>query len=141
MDTRIKQSLISGILATIVMTVIMLIAPMMGMPEMNPASMLAEVMAVPLIVGWIMHFIVGIIFAAFYVYIFHPKINIQSAVGKGALYGIIIFIFAQVVMGAMGALVGGMPQPQGSMALIITGSIIGHVVFGLVVALLVKKID
>lgn len=141
MKTRIKQSLISGIVATFVMTVIMLIAPMMGMPKMNPAVMLSEIMGVPLIVGWILHFMVGVIFAAGYVYLFHPKVNIQHSVGKGALYGFIIFIFAQVMMAAMGALVGGMPQPQGPMVLVIMGSLLGHIVFGIVVALLVKKID
>jgi hypothetical protein len=38
----------------------------------------------------------------------------------------------------MGAMLGNMPKPEGSMMLMMLGSIMGHVVFGIVVALFVK---
>jgi hypothetical protein len=39
----------------------------------------------------------------------------------------------------MGTIMGSMPLMAGSMILIMEGSIIGHIVFGIVVALLVKE--
>jgi hypothetical protein len=137
MSIKLKQSLISGITGTAVMTAIMFIAPMLGMPEMNPAAMLAGMMGVPVTIGWLMHFMIGVIFAASYVYLFHPKVNIKSKALKGAVFGFAVFIFAQIEMAVMGAMMGGMPQPEGSMLLMAIGSIMGHVIFGIVVALLV----
>lgn len=139
MNTKIKQSLISGIIGTVVMTAIMFIAPMMGMPKMNPAAMLSGMMGTSIVIGWLMHFMIGVIFAAFYVYLFHPKVNIKSKILKGAVFGIAVFIFAQVAMAIMGAMMGGMPKPEGSMLLMAIGSIMGHVVFGIVVALFTKE--
>ncbi|MBG0780957.1 MAG: hypothetical protein H0S84_01675 [Bacteroidales bacterium] len=46
------------------MTLIMMVGPMMGMPKMNPATMLSMMMGFPLIVGWIMHFMIGLILCA-----------------------------------------------------------------------------
>jgi hypothetical protein len=41
-------------------------------------------------------------------------------------------------MGIMGAVLGGMPPMEGSMMLIAIGSIVGHIIFGIVVAVIVK---
>ena len=139
MNTKLKQSMISGIAGTSVMTAIMFVAPMMGIPKMNSAAMLAGMMGVPVIVGWMMHFMIGVVFAASYVYIFHPKVNIGSKALKGAIFGFAVFVFAQITMAVMGAMMGGMPKPEGSMILMMIGSIMGHVVFGIVVSLLVKE--
>jgi len=134
-NTKLKQSMISGIAGTSVMTAIMFVAPMMGIPKMNSADMLAGMMGVPVIVGWMMHFMIGVVFAASYVYIFHPKVNIGSKALKGAIFGFAVFVFAQITM----AMMGGMPKPEGSMMLMMIGSIMGHVVFGIAVSLLVKE--
>lgn len=139
MSTKLQSSIIGGIVATIAMTIVIFVAPMMGMPKMNPPKMLAVTMGMPVAVGWIMHFIIGIIFALGYGYLFLPKAQkIGSKIAKGAIYGVIIFIVAQIMMQIMGAMFPSMPSPQGSMVLIIIGSLIGHVVFGIVVALFFK---
>lgn len=59
---------------------------------------------------------IGIIFAAAYVYLFNPKVHIQSKLAGGLLYGLAVFVFAQVMM---------------------IESLIGHLVYGIVVALIV----
>lgn len=64
MDTRVKKSILAGIVATAVMTVIMFMAPLMGMPKMNPPRMFSGMIGLPIFMGWIMHFAVGIIFAS-----------------------------------------------------------------------------
>ena len=139
MNTKITQSLVSGIAATIVMTIVMMIAPMMGMPKMNPPAMLSGMMGMPIAVGWIMHFMIGIVFAAAYIFLFKPKVKIASKILKGIVFGIVIFIFAQIAMAIMGAMAGGMPEPEGSMIPIIIGGVMGHVIFGIVVALMAKE--
>jgi len=141
MQNKIQQAVIGGFLATIVMTVMMVIAGAVGMPKMSPPAMLSSMMGFPLTLGWVMHFMIGILFAAGYVFFFnHWLQKIQSRVLKGAIFGIAVFAIAQIAMpilkAAFGA--GNMPEPQGSMALLLMGSIIGHIVYGITVALVVK---
>lgn len=136
MNPKLQNAIIGGIVATIVMTIVMFVAPMMGMPKMNPPKMLAVTIGFPVVVGWIMHFIIGVIFALGYGYLFLPRVKkISSKVAKGAIYGVIIFVFAQIMMLLMGAMFPSMPSPQGSMVMMIIGSVMGHVIFGIVVAL------
>lgn len=53
MANQIKQSVFAGFAGTAVMIMIMFIAPFIGMPKMNPAVMLAEMMSLPMASGWI----------------------------------------------------------------------------------------
>jgi len=53
MKNKIIQSFLGGIVATAVMTMVMFIAPFMGLPKMNPASLLSMMIGVPIIVGWL----------------------------------------------------------------------------------------
>ncbi len=139
MTTKFKQSIIGGIVATAVMTMVMFVAPMMGMPKMNPAAMLSMMMGFPLSIGWIMHFMIGIIFALMYAFLFIPLVKkVNSNMLKGAIFGMAAFVFAQIAMAIMGAMLGGMPPMEGSMMLMMIGSIMGHVIFGIVVAVFVK---
>jgi uncharacterized membrane protein YagU involved in acid resistance len=143
MQTKIQQSVISGIVATIAMTLLIVIGGAMGMPKMSPPLMLASMMRLPILVGWVMHFMIGIIFVAGYVFFFNKWLRkISNRIARGAVYGIIAFIVAQISIPILGAIFGdgGMPQPEGSMALLMIGSVMGHVVFGIVIALFVKPI-
>ena len=136
MKSKIAQSVIAGLVATAVMTGFIFLAPMMGLPKMNPAEMLSGMMGVPLMVGYLMHCMIGIIFAAAYVYLFNPKVRIQSKLLKGSLFGFAVFIFAQVMIFIIGKLMP-MPMAEDNMMLIMLGSLIGHLVYGIVVALIV----
>ena len=136
MKSKIAQSVIAGLVATAVMTGFIFLAPMMGLPKMNPAEMLSGMMGVPLMVGYLMHCMIGIIFAAAYVYLFNPKVRIQSKLLKGSLFGFAVFIFAQVMIFIIGKLMT-MPMAEDNMMLIMLGSLIGHLVYGIVVALIV----
>lgn len=138
MTTKIKQSLIGGIIGTAVMTMIMFIAPMMGMPKMSPPEMLSMMMGFPIAVGWLMHFMIGIIFAMAYAFFFINLIKkVNNNILKGAIFGFAVFIFAQIMMAVMGILMP-MPPMEGSMMLMMVGSIMGHIIFGITVALFVK---
>jgi uncharacterized membrane protein YagU involved in acid resistance len=115
------------------MSIVMFLVPLIGLPERSPANMLAGMTGTPVVVGWIMHFMIGIFFAAVYVYLFAPNVKIGNIYLKGAIYGFLVFIFAQVMMMIMASMMP-MPPSKDSMALVIAGSILSHVIFGIVVA-------
>ena len=140
MITKISQGIIAGILGTAAMTMVMFMAPMMGMPKMNAAEMLSMMTGTPVVTGWIMHFMIGIIFALGYTFIFMDIVKrINNKVLKGSIFGLAVFVFAQIVMAIMGAMMGGMPPMEGSMIHILLGSILGHIIYGIIVALVVKE--
>lgn len=140
MKTKISQAVTGGLVGTAAMTMVMYVAPMMGMPKMSPPAMLSMMMGVPLFAGWIGHFMIGIIFTIMYAFLLYPLLKkVSGRVLKGILFGLAAFIFAQIAMAVMGAMLGNMPAPEGSMVLVLMGSIIGHLVFGIVAALFVVE--
>ncbi|WP_347375047.1 DUF6789 family protein [Aequorivita sp. Q41] len=133
MNINIQKSIIAGIIGTVVMTVVLMAAPMMGMPKMAPPEMLSAMVGVPVFVGWLMHFMIGILFAFAYSYGCIFKSKIKNVWLKGAVFGIIAFVFAQIMMRVMGMMMP-MPSMEGSMMLTAIGSLMGHIIFGIVVA-------
>ena len=58
--TNLKNGILAGFAATVVLSVLMVAKGMMGvMPELDVAAMLAAMIGAPNIVGWIGHFIIG----------------------------------------------------------------------------------
>lgn len=142
MKPGILKSVIGGIIATLAMTAIMFMAPFMGLPEMNAAKMLSDMMHIPLALGWMMHFMIGVIFAITYGQLIIKWLGkINSKVLRGAIFGVVVFVFAQIMMAAMDAVMPApkmsMPDAHVNMALMMVGSIFGHLVYGIVVALIV----
>lgn len=139
MKSKIQQSIIGGIVGTAAMTMIMFVGPMMGMPKMNPAEMLSGMMGFPIFMGWFMHFLIGVVFALGYVFLLKNIFkNINSKILKGTIFGFAVFVFAQLMMVVMGAIMGGMSSPEGNMLLMAIGSIVGHIIFGIVTVLFIK---
>jgi uncharacterized membrane protein YagU involved in acid resistance len=138
MTNKLGRSILAGVIATAVMTGMMFMAPMMGLPKMNIPQILSGMLGVSILIGWMMHFMIGIIFAIVYVYLFNPRVHIHNGAGKGLVYGIVVFVFAQIMMFLMSKM---MPMPASSMetnmVLMMVGSLIGHLVFGLLLGLLV----
>lgn len=133
------KSIVAGIVATIIMSLFMMLSALLGMPKMSPPEMLSGMMETSIVVGWIIHFIIGIVFALMYVYVISNwLVKIGSLALKGVVFGIIVFIIAQVSMALMGMIME-VPQPDGNIILLAIGSLIGHIVFGIAVALIAKK--
>lgn len=105
---------------------------------MSPAVMLSGMMGVSLFIGYLMHLMIGIVFAAAYVYWYNSKAHINNKVVKGTIFGFVVFIFAQVMMFVLGKM-SPMPMVQDSMMLLMLGSLIGHLVYGIVVAAIVPN--
>ncbi len=130
MKTKVNEILKGGIIATIAMTAVMLMAPVMGMPKMPIGNMLAGFMHMPVALGWIAHFVIGIIIAAGYVQFFQSRLP-GNGIVKGLIYGLIPFIIAQMmVMPMMGAGLFSSATPAPMM--MVMGSLIGHFVYGAV---------
>lgn len=121
------RAVVAGIAGTVVMTVVgAWIAPMMGMPPMNPAEMLAGAMGGLLVLGWIAHFMIGTVLALIYAAV-APALPGPPA-ARGALYAIAPFLVAQIVVMPM----MGMPLFSGSVVMAM-GSLVGHLIYGAVV--------
>jgi uncharacterized membrane protein YagU involved in acid resistance len=126
MQINWKQALFAGIIATVVMTAVgMFVAPMMGIPRMNPAEMLAMKMGGVLALGWVAHFMIGSILALIYAAV--ARFIPGAAPLRGALYGIGPFLVAQIVVMPM----MGMPLFSGSVSMAM-GSLLGHLIYGAV---------
>lgn len=136
MTNRFMQAVLAGVVAAAIMSVVEMIAPYMRLPKMNMAEMLSGMLGVSLVLGWIMHFMIGIIFAATYVFWFNPAVKIHSKFWKGLLFGFVVFVFAEIMMWLMGKMLP-MPMMGGNKMLTMLGSLIGHFVYGLVVALII----
>ncbi len=119
----INKSIRGGLIATTAMTIVMLMAPLMGMPNMLIGIMLA-------------HFMIGSFIALGYV------LSVEKLPGnrvlKGMLYSLLPFLIAQsVVMPVMGA--GFFSARTAAPMIMIMGSLIGHLVYGAVLGFAVKS--
>ena len=136
--------ILSGIVATAVMTIMMMIAPYMGLPKMDIAGMLSGMTHTPRIVGWLMHFMIGTIFAFVYTKYFNAWLHkIDSNFLRGITYGFVVFIFAQIMMAIIMKIMPppDMPMPANqNMMLMMLGSLIGHLVFGGTLGLFYDKV-
>lgn len=139
MNNTIKSIAGGGLAATAVMTMMMLVAPMMGMPEMPIGKMLAGFMGIPEALGWMAHFMIGTMLAAGFVLVLRDKLPGNNVV-KGVLFAIIPFLMAQlVVMPMMGAGIFSMNTP--APMLMVMGSLMGHIVYGVVLGTVVAKLQ
>lgn len=128
----------SGLLATAAMTLLMLGAPMMGMPKMPIGEMLADFLHMPVVPGWAMHVMIGLVLAAFYIIFFRDKFSLHPAI-KGMIFSLVPFLISQIaIMPMMG--MGVFTSAAGPMQMkMIMGSLMGHLLYGLVLGLAAEK--
>ncbi len=135
----------AGFAATVLMTALMYMAPLMGMPKMDIATMLGTMfLASPAPAFWlgmIIHLMMGtVLFPAIYHFLFQSVSG--SGSGRGLLFGLLLWATANLmVMPMMGAIhpmvKNGMMLTPGFLMLNLgvmapIGSLIGHLLYGLV---------
>jgi hypothetical protein len=133
------RAMLAGLIATIIMSIVQTMAPMMGLPRMDIAAMVGSMLGGRLVAGWIIHLMMGtILWAAVYAYIVEPRLGGAPWV-RGLTYGFLLAVFVLIIgfplVGAMfssltpkpGFLGMGMAGAMGTM-----GVIVGHLVYGLV---------
>ena len=124
MNINIRKAIMAGVIGNIVMTAVGLwIAPLMGMPPMNPAAMLAGAMGGSMVLGWMGQFMIGITLAVGYA--LFGGVLPGAGWMRGAIFGIAPFLMAQMIVMPM----MGMPFFSGFGAMAV-GSLVGHLVFG-----------
>lgn len=143
---NILAVVISGIVGTIAISMVMALAPNMGLPKMDIVGMLSTMFGKPnRTLGWIMHMMMGVVFALVYAFLW--SLGIGSA---SWLFGLMFGIGHWLVIGVMFALIpmmhagiksGEVEKPglwmtnQGGVMAFV-GGLMGHMVFGVVVTLI-----
>lgn len=118
------RAIIAGVAGTLVMTAVGLwIAPLMGIPRMNPADMLAGAMGGNMVLGWLGHLMIGVMLALIYAVV-APRLPGAPPL-RGALFSLAPWLMAMVAVMPM----MGMPAFGGATSTAV-GSLIGHLVYG-----------
>lgn len=129
------RAVVAGLVGTAVMTAVGLwVAPMMGIPRMNPAEMLAGQMGGNALLGWAAHLMIGIILALIYAVVASSLPGAPAL--RGALFGLAPWLIVMLIMMPM----SGMPMFGGTVAGAM-GSLIGHLVYGAVVGAIYGRPD
>jgi hypothetical protein len=142
---NILNAVIAGIGATIVFTAVLMMAPKMGMPKMDIVSLLGSMFGKPnQALGWMMHLMMGIVFALIYAFLWANGIGAATWLG-GLIFGAVHWLIVGMIMGMIpmmhvGIKSGAVQAPGlwmtnngGIMAFM--GGLVGHAIFGAVVAL------
>jgi len=137
MEFRITQIIKSGFLATATMTTFMLLAPIIGMPEMSIGKMLAGYFGLHQVIGWLIHLFIGIMLAGIYMSFFHDKLPSNNLV-KGLQFSMIPFLIFQLIIMPM-MQNGVFSTNTGSPLLMIIESFIGHISYGTILGLTTKS--
>jgi len=124
---RIGRAIAAGAVGTAAMTMLMLGAPLMGLPKMPLGEMLGSFLHLGSAAGWAMHVMIGLVLALIYAGWFAARLPAL----KGAIYGLGVFLLAQLVVSPM---MGGGVFSGGNMPMIV-GSLLGHLVYGALVGL------
>ena len=135
MNINFPRAVIGGLIGTAVMTLVgLFVAPVMGLPPMNPADMLAGAMGGNLVLGWAGHLMIGVVLALGYAVV--ASVLPGPGFARGAIYSVAPFLMAQILVMPM----MGMPLFSGSAAMAM-GSLVGHIVYGAVLGGVYGEID
>lgn len=138
--------IVAGLVGTVAISMVMAMAPKMGMPKMDIVDMLNTMFGKPnRTLGWMMHFMMGIIFALIYSFIW--SVGVGNATWLfGLIFGAAHWLIVGMVMGMIPMMHVGIKSGEvqapglwmtnngGMMAF--AGGLMGHMAFGLVVALI-----
>ena len=132
------RGIIAGLVATIVLSILMLLKGMMGMmPELNVIKMLAGQMGGSPVMGWLAHFVIGVIIYGLAFANLRGLLPGGSNLVKGIVLSIVGWLIMMiVVMPIMGA--GMFAMNMGMMATVAT--LVLHIIFGLVLGLTYDKV-
>lgn len=139
-------AIIAGLVGTVIISMVMNMAPQIGMPKMDIVGMLGSMFSPEgnRTLGWAMHLMMGVMFAIIYALLWNAGLGTVGLLWR-ALFGAGHWIVAGASMGSMsmmhaGVKAGAIEAPGvfmvnngGVMAFM--GGLIGHIIFGLVVAL------
>lgn len=131
---NIAKGAIAGFAATAIVSIMFLVKAAMGlMPELNIIAMLSAMMGGALVVGWIVHFVIGTVIWGSLFASFEPHIPGGSMWLKGVVFGIAAWLLMMVAVmpmagaGFFGASFGMVAPVMTLMVHVIFGAILGFV--------------
>ncbi|TDH27354.1 hypothetical protein EXU57_07140 [Segetibacter sp. 3557_3] len=136
MKYSVANTVLAGIAGTAVITSMMLLLSAVGMPDIEYGTMLATFTHTSPIVGWIMHFAMGILLAFLYVNYFRDEINGPYAM-RGLIYSVLpwgvtlIMLFPMLGMKAISA-------NSQSPGIFILSTMIAYLAYGFVMGAIAK---
>jgi uncharacterized membrane protein YagU involved in acid resistance len=143
---NILSAVIAGTVASLVFSVILAIAPRMGMPKMDIVSLMGSMFSAKSnqTLGWMMHLMMGIVFALIYAFLWSSGVSGATWLG-GLIFGAVQWLLVGMVMGMIPMVhVGiksgvvqapGMWMTNNGGAMAFMGGLVGHMIFGAVIAL------
>ena len=142
--SKIIKGIISGFVATVALTLLMILKKTMGvMPALDPVHMLADMAAQNigiepnLAIGWVMHFVIGSIAWGGAFAVLNELLPSQSQIVKGIILGIAAWLLMMIgPMPMSGAGLFGLKI--GLMAPVMT--LVFHLVFGVVLGATYKTL-
>lgn len=138
--------IIAGLAATAAITILMYAGPMMGMPKMDIGQMLGSMVhsqgGLALTMGLMVHFGMGIVFAIIYALVWQG-LDLAPSWWTGLVFGAVHFVVATAGMSMMPVIhkevrLQRLSSPLAAGPKGIMGMLVGHLVFGLVVALVYR---
>lgn len=134
----VGKGMIAGLVATAVLSMIMVAKGMMGlMPELNVIAMLSNMMGSVPIMGWAAHFMIGVIVWGVGFATLFKMIPGSSSVSKGIAFGIAAWLMMMLaIMPMAGAGVFGLKM--GMIAPVMT--LMLHAIFGAVLGLVYGRL-
>lgn len=131
----LTNALSAGIAGTVVLTLFTYMGRLMNI-QMDIPRMLSSMFGNIIALGWVMHFMIGIILAASYGYVFYSVFSFDQPWLRGMLYGIIPWLMAQILVMPMMMTLKGMSYSSGlfsGSAKLAMASLVGHLIFGAVI--------
>jgi len=127
------KNTIAGILGTTIMSILIFLSENINLPRLPVWEIISEKTNTPIIIGWLIHFLIGIFFA-FIFSLFSRKEFYKINISTGMIFGFTIFIFVQT----LSITTSGIKENQLLLAL---GSAIGHIIYGAVIGFFLQTKD
>jgi hypothetical protein len=127
--TRPVAGIIAGLIATAILSLLMLLKGVMGlMPDLDVIGMIDGMMGAGLAMGWGAHFVIAALYGLVFAFVF-GNIETSSAVTRGIVLGLAGWLFMMVVLLPMaGGGLFGAAMPSGMMVPVAT--LMLHAIFG-----------
>jgi hypothetical protein len=145
---NVISAIVAGVIATLVMTIMMALAPKLGFPKMDIVAILSTMFSKKsnLVLGWMMHLMMGVIFTLIYSFLWTNGIGSATwlyGLIFGAVHWLIVgIIMAMIPMLHVGIRSGTVKAPgmymtgNGGGVMAFIGGLMGHMVFGFVAAVI-----
>jgi len=100
-SVKLGSAVLAGVVGTVIMTMMMYAAPLMGLPRMDLLAALGSMLPLgisPYLVGGLLHLTTGVVLAVLYAAVFE-RILPGPHVLRGAAFAVLPWLFAITLMG------------------------------------------